>query len=367
MALPASGAISLGAVNTELGLSSTAAISLGGTSVRTLYGISSGAIRLAADGYNKSNAVVPNGIASAATPILYNFTNTADSWTAAGNAILTNGATYLTISSNGVDPIIRRTVSFSGLRYPYIQINILRTAGATWDGKVFYSTSGHGESPLYYKQIPEPTWDGINYQFITLDMRTLDAGGTDWTANTITNVRLDLGATSLDSFRVDLIAFRGDIYPVAGLYQYTQAGYYNDDPAYFTAPIPQSAVNSIAVGSGVASTTSFQWVGYFLAPTTGNYVFSTATDDGSLLWIGDNAVSGYTAGNATVNNSGLHGIIVATGGNLTLTAGTYYPMRFQYGNNGLDGGVYLAFLGPGIANTNNGTGYYFYNADTTGI
>jgi len=56
MALNPTGQISLGNVNTELGLSTTAQISLGATGVRTLYNIASGAIRLAADGYGKSNS-----------------------------------------------------------------------------------------------------------------------------------------------------------------------------------------------------------------------------------------------------------------------------------------------------------------------
>jgi hypothetical protein len=56
MALPASGQISLGTnVNTELSLTSTAQISLGATGVRNLYGVPTGAIRLAADGYGKSS------------------------------------------------------------------------------------------------------------------------------------------------------------------------------------------------------------------------------------------------------------------------------------------------------------------------
>lgn len=56
MTLPASGAMKLGAyVNVELGFAATAKISLGSTAVRTLYGISTGAIKLAANGYGKSS------------------------------------------------------------------------------------------------------------------------------------------------------------------------------------------------------------------------------------------------------------------------------------------------------------------------
>ena len=57
MALPASGKISLGDVNVELGNPLTSQISMGSTIVRNLYGISIGSIRLGADGYGKSNHI----------------------------------------------------------------------------------------------------------------------------------------------------------------------------------------------------------------------------------------------------------------------------------------------------------------------
>jgi len=57
MALPSTGAISLNAVNVELNLPGTTTISLNQSSVRTLFGVASGAIRMS-DGYGKSSAVV---------------------------------------------------------------------------------------------------------------------------------------------------------------------------------------------------------------------------------------------------------------------------------------------------------------------
>ena len=58
MTLPASGAISFSAVNIELGLSSTAQISLNDAAVRTLFGDASGAVAMS-DAYGKSNTSVP--------------------------------------------------------------------------------------------------------------------------------------------------------------------------------------------------------------------------------------------------------------------------------------------------------------------
>lgn len=54
MALPSSGSISLGQVNTELGVSATATRSLNDTTTRALFGVGSGAISLS-QGYGKSN------------------------------------------------------------------------------------------------------------------------------------------------------------------------------------------------------------------------------------------------------------------------------------------------------------------------
>lgn len=310
-------------------------------------------------------ATVPNGVATTAAPILYQFTNTTDSWTAVG-ATLTAGGTAMTVNSTSLDPIIRRTVSFSGSQYPYIQINIFRSTGTTWDGKVYYSTAGHAESALFFKQIPEPTWDGVNYQSITLDMRTLDVGGTDWTDNTITNVRLDFGLSVTDDFLIDYIQFRGTTYPVAGLYQYTQTGYWAENVNFFTgatATGPLNSINSTLAGN----TTSYQYVGYFLATATGIYSFGISSDDAGYLWFGGTAVTGYTTSNAIVAQPGLRGAAYSYSRNHILQAGVYYPIRYMTGNSTGSSSQALQWNFAGGAYTNDGTGEYWYNADTTGI
>ena len=104
MTLPSSGAISLNAVNVELGLTATAQISLNDSSVRTLFGAASGAISLSS-GYGKANKFTFNKTIAANTTN-YNLYNdmVAAGWngTVAVNATVTiNSSVYVYSTSTG--------------------------------------------------------------------------------------------------------------------------------------------------------------------------------------------------------------------------------------------------------------------------
>ena len=148
---------------------------------------------------------------------------------------------------------------------------------------------------------------------------------------------------------------------VSGLFGKRFTGYYNDIVSFFASNILQGETNtttSINSFTSSADNYSWMWLGYFLAPTTGTYTFYTASDDASHLWIGPNALSGYTTANATVNNGGLHGTI-ETSGTTTLTGGLLYPMRIMFGENGGGDIMTVSFAGPSITKTTNGSGYYY--------
>jgi len=162
----------------------------------------------------------------------------------------------------------------------------------------------------------------------------------------------------------------------AGLYKTTYSGYFNDNVGFFATATPASIGGNPA--TSVQTTSIFeppqddgsnfscQWLGYFKPTTTETYTFFTNSDDASYVWVGGTAISGFTTGNAVVNNGGLHGMQEASG-SIALTAGTYYPIRIQFGE--LSGGDEMTFnySTPTISKTTNVTGLVFYNNATNGF
>ena len=161
----------------------------------------------------------------------------------------------------------------------------------------------------------------------------------------------------------------------AGLYKTTYSGYFADNVNFFSTATPQAFGTNPATSVQTTSITepatddgsffSCQWLGYFKPTTTETYTFFTSSDDASYVWVGSNAVSGFTTANAIVNNGGLHGTLELSG-SIALTAGVYYPIRIQFGENG--GGDVLTFnySTPTITKTTNVTGLVFYSTTTNG-
>jgi len=167
-----------------------------------------------------------------------------------------------------------------------------------------------------------------------------------------------------------------DITYTAGLFKTTYSGYFADNVSFFATATPTTfganpatSVQTTTISepsSDDGSSFSVQWLGYFLPSTTETYTFFTSSDDASYVWVGSNAVSGFTTGNATVNNGGLHATQEASG-TASLTANRYYPIRIQFGEN--SGGDVLTFnySTPTITKTTTVTNRVFYNAATNGF
>ena len=119
-----------------------------------------------------------------------------------------------------------------------------------------------------------------------------------------------------------------------------------------------SASNSIFTANGGVNNFSMQWYGKFYAPTSGSYTFYLGSDDASYLWIGSTADSGYTTSNANINIGGIHAI-TTTSYTISLTGGTFYPIRIIYGQSTGNYDFNLSFTGPNIGRTYDFNGYIF--------
>ena len=158
-----------------------------------------------------------------------------------------------------------------------------------------------------------------------------------------------------------------------GLYRRTYSGYFNDDVNYFDSASPTAAaVDTSPLSPGaIPNTTSYQWLGYWLATSdtlfSGSTYFQLTSDDASYMWIGNTAITGYTTGNALINNGGVH-VSTTVGGNTPMTAGQYYPIRIQYGNNTGSTAFSLTVYTISLAAyTTTMTSNIFYNAVTLGL
>ena len=122
-------------------------------------------------------------------------------------------------------------------------------------------------------------------------------------------------------------------------------GYFNDNPQHFKSA--QQLATGIATSfNSISQSTngminpyyrrrnqySVEWTGTFTPKGTGTWYLYTASDDGSFLWIGKDAINNYTTNNAVVKNGGMHGVRWAWKG-IHLEKGKPYPIRIQYGEN----------------------------------
>ncbi|QDU71711.1 PA14 domain-containing protein [Mucisphaera calidilacus] len=87
---------------------------------------------------------------------------------------------------------------------------------------------------------------------------------------------------------------------------------------------------------GVAGQVGIRWHGYLWIDTPGLYAFTSTSDDGSQLRIGDNLV---------VDNDGVHGVKTVTG-TINLDAG-FYPFELLYFDWGGGQQLHVTMSGPG--------------------
>ena len=141
-----------------------------------------------------------------------------------------------------------------------------------------------------------------------------------------------------------------------GISKVTYTGYHEDNVAFTdTAVITATVTATDFIIASIPETTTVLYTGYLLGTYTGDWTFTLTGDDSSYLWIGANAVSGYTTDNRTAfaNYNTVGTVTVA------ITAGEYYPVRLLYGNGPSSGYLNLTYAHTGQTTTNNFTGKLF--------
>ena len=146
---------------------------------------------------------------------MWNFTDgTVMGWVGS-QATLSNVNNQLNIVTTGTDPIITKSgLQIEGAKYNKVVLRVRITAGTmphalgnAW--ALYWATAGHGISGSYAAVPQEYSLISLTsgvYVTLVFDMSNPIVGGTDWITSIITNLRIDLGNVSGNTFQIDYIA-----------------------------------------------------------------------------------------------------------------------------------------------------------------
>lgn len=119
-----------------------------------------------------------------------------------------------------------------------------------------------------------------------------------------------------------------------------------------------------------ASNVTYVWRGYFKPDqTSASWQFRTTSNDGSWVWIDDDAENETTAlvtNDAVVKNGGQHSNQTVASSNITLSQSTdgdtYYAIALVAGNKPGSGRITLEFRRDSGTWQSDGTGFYFFDS-----
>lgn len=150
----------------------------------------------------------------------WEFATTVEGWATSG-ATASVSAGALIWTTTGANPYLQFTFAttdrYLGSTSTKIRARIRRSSGSqAWEGKAYYTTSAHGAADTHHKVIAAPA-DLSKWTIVEWDMSALTAGGTDYTANEIRAIRLDLVGTAGDTWQIDWISLGEKVVSPASL------------------------------------------------------------------------------------------------------------------------------------------------------
>lgn len=150
------------------------------------------------------------GGAALKTAHLWRFDRTTEGFSSAASQIEPVQGGGLRVVEQAIDAIVRspQNLAIKGAEYNGVLVRLTREKEASkWDGALFFTTSGHGESAGFFGK-PLRGADPVAGEttIMVYDMANLRKGGGDWTASTITGLRLDLDDQPGGQFVIHQIA-----------------------------------------------------------------------------------------------------------------------------------------------------------------
>jgi len=271
------------------------------------------------------------------------------------------------------------TIYFSG---NYTNVTIFNSGS---NSQIFTGITGTNYSfgnlltntPYTFTVVPYDPYGVAGNSYVTSSTYTLPAvnvGSSTISGNTI-SVPFSSTTVSGSYSYVNISLSSYNIQP--GWVWYSYNSYHSENPNIDTVASLINGLNGVSTGTitdftNLNSATnngwlanqsqhsfSIIWIGLlFTQSYSGTWNFKLTSDDGSYMWIGSTATSGYTAANSLINDGGGHGMS-AVSANITLSAYTYYPVRIMFGEGGGGYDCQFRFTPPGLAETANGTGYFY--------
>lgn len=141
---------------------------------------------------------------------LWTFDGSTDGWTGLGATLGPAAGGGLAVSNVAFDPILvsPSDLAIDGARNPLVVIRLTRVkAGGDWSGTLFYVTPKHGTAEAFHGR-PADLKDVAVNETVTLvyDMSRPAAGGEDWIASTIDQLRFDTDDQAGGQFVIHQIA-----------------------------------------------------------------------------------------------------------------------------------------------------------------
>ena len=238
----------------------------------------------------------------------WEFRGSAEGWVA-GAATLTTNADTITLAATGIDSTLGLGgLNINGSVYDKLRMRVRRVGGSGWDGKVYFATSPtspntHHYSESYCKVLPNSL---LSTSFVMLewDMANLTVGGNNWTASTITAIRLDLGSTASDVFEIDWISvgkYGHDVDLVLSASSQIIAGTETNgvilDAASKSLQVVTDGNERVRLGNQAAAVNGSAY-GFVVKDNGGNVVFDSRNAVGI---VGNQAHDNYNLGDSTTN------------------------------------------------------------------